>query len=252
MYFFATGEMEGVVIIVFLFDFIIRSSYVTKSINKSSKLISSPFSSITKILDPSMSKHTPKWLLDAFTISATFLIELTLGNGDVLLCAKKEGKFHGKGTLIYKNGDKASCTYDSGEKKKETLHPKEGDIKLREYNFEEKEKVRVIDEYKNGDSYCYTLINGKKEGTGERTFKEGNIQAILCKYKNDEMVGPAKVLFRNGRVTFCRNENGEKTQQEIDQDQVIRSQVDGKEVEAWEVIDMLGMMQQLGAIPFGD
>ena len=30
---------------------------------------------------------------------------------------------------------------------------------------------------------------------------------------------------------------------------IITRWVDGKEVEAWEVIDMLGMMQQLGAIP---
>ena len=101
--------------------------------------------------------------------------KITYSNGDIYNGFFKTNKRHGKGTFIWKNGEKFTGTYFNGNPSYGTYAFSRGDKYIG--NFKNwKMHGQGTYTWKNGDKYVGQWKNDKRHGKGTKTYKNGKIE----------------------------------------------------------------------------
>ena len=144
----------------------------------------------------------------------------TFSNGDYYAGGFSENRFHGKGKMIWANGDKYDGDWESGERTGKGIY-----TLLNRYNYagdflknKAHGKGQII--WTNGDKYEGDWKNGERTGEGVLTFADGEIyNGSFYKgkyYGEGQLISKSGVIFKGffadgkihgrGRVIFSYNE----------------------------------------------
>ena len=105
---------------------------------------------------------------------------------------------HGRGILIYKNGDKYLGNFENGKKSKLGIYYFRNGAKYKGYWEDNKLNGYGIYYYENGNKYEGNFKDNKRNGVGILTTTNGDIYESLWENGNISSIG--KIIYKDGKI----------------------------------------------------